>query len=340
VTDDQTSTPTMVDVLTSIWQRVLRRSPIGVDENFFDLGGDPESANRLFHEIAEQWGRNLSPLTIYHAPTIAALAIVLEELAPPRFPPLVRLRAGTEGLPVFLFPGLGGDVMGFFELVKQIRTANSIYGMQSRGIDGVEKPFVRMQDLCHYHFDAIKQLQPRGPYLLVGYSSGGVVALELARRLTEHGDEVGLLAMIDSYPPLSLLTSRQFLKLKVIRQKHRIAAMIRHGLDNSRHRGETQGERPRVEIPVIQAAPNFQEENDYRVLETFQPRFYDGTITFIRAENDWTYPLDPNAIWAPWAKELRVETMPGDHLEMIKTHSATLGAALSRYLQEARSATR
>jgi thioesterase domain-containing protein len=333
--EGQKSTSTTVDVLTSIWERVLRRSPIEIDDNFFDLGGDPSSASRIFQEIVREHGRELLPPTIYQAPTIAKLAAVLEEGVPLRFSPVVRLRAGTYGPPVFLFPGVGENVMSFFEPVKHIRTQHPIYGMQAKGVDGVERPFERIEDLCEYYLAAIKDLQPRGPYLLVGYSFGGVVALEIARHLTEGGDDVGLLAMIDSYPPLEILKRRQFLKVKVIRQKHHIATMIQELLGSSRHHRREQKDDPPVEMPRTQAMQRLQEESDYRTLGTFQRRFYNGTIRFIKAGDDWVYPLDPKATWARWAKEVRIETAPGDHVGVIRTHYDSLGSMLSRYLQEA-----
>ena len=74
-------TSTMVEVLTPIWQRVLQLSSVGVDDNFFDLGGDSAQALQLFNEVALACGRELPPVTIYNAPTIAALlGVVLPDV--------------------------------------------------------------------------------------------------------------------------------------------------------------------------------------------------------------------------------------------------------------------
>src|SRR5271154_3700929 len=127
-------TSTVVEVLTAIWQRVLQLESVGADDNFFDLGGDSALALELFHEIALACGRELPPVMIYHAPTIAALAALLEEPVAPRVPPLVQLKSGSDEPPVFIAHGLGGSVMDFFQVVKHIQTPHAIHGMQARGI--------------------------------------------------------------------------------------------------------------------------------------------------------------------------------------------------------------
>ncbi len=100
-------------MLTPIWQRVLQLSSVGVDDNFFDLGGDSALALELFNEIAQVTGRELPPVMIYQAPTISALAALLEQPTASRVPPLVQLKSGSKEPPVFIAHGLGGSVMDF-----------------------------------------------------------------------------------------------------------------------------------------------------------------------------------------------------------------------------------
>ncbi len=206
------STSSLAEVLTPIWERVLLRPGIRVDDNFFDLGGDSLLAVQLFSEIARVSGRELAPVTIYCAPTIAALAEILEEPSAPRFPPLLQLKEGV-GAPIFLAHGLGGTAMDFFQLVKHLKTQRPIYGMQAKGTDGVDEPFDRIEDLAQFYLNAIKELQPHGPYFLVGYSLGGLVMLEMAQRLTENGEKIALLAMLESYPHPKFLSLKQRVRL-------------------------------------------------------------------------------------------------------------------------------
>jgi len=337
--DEQTVAPTMVGSLTAIWERVLQRTSIRAEDNFFDLGGNPATANRLFSEMAREYGRELSPLTIYQAPTIAELAAVLEKPALPRFKPLVQLKAGIDGPPIFLVPGLGGSVMEFFQLVRHIESKHLIYGMQSRGMDGVEEPFERIEDLAQFFLDAIRELQPHGPYILIGYSLGGLVSLEIAQRLTQKGEKIALLVMVESYPHPTRLALGQHADIVKRRAKRLVSKILRRAgfqAQVSKDGGESVLDRPRTGEKwtfIMERARRIA----YRTWQNYRPRYYKGEIKFIRAtEIDPQYPDDPNAVWAKLADEFAVETMPGDHFGGLGTHSKSLAAMLSRYLKEIR----
>jgi pimeloyl-ACP methyl ester carboxylesterase len=320
------ATSSMIEVLTPIWQRVLQLPSVGVNDNFFDLGGDSSLALQLFNEIAQSCDRELPPVTIYQAPTIAALALLLEQPTTPRFPTLVPLRPGTENPPIFIAHGLGGSVIDFFQPVKHIETDHPIYGMQARGIDGLDEPLERIEDMAEFHLDAIKNLQPRGPYILVGYSLGGLVVLEMAQRLLAHGEKIALLAMLDAYPHIRYLSLGQRIRL--------IARQGRRGL---RSLGNLSGSAPYQPPAGVLLTPAMQRVRDsgYLALTRYQPRFYPGKIKFVRAEISSAFPDDAKAVWARLAREFEVETVPGDHLGIIATHYESLAALLSRYLHGA-----
>jgi thioesterase domain-containing protein len=341
-------TSTMIEALTPIWQRVLERSPIRAEDNFFDLGGNPSLAIQLFAEITQVSGRELSPLMIYRAPTIAALAALLERPATARLPPLVMLKAGTEEPPVFIAHGLGGSIMEFFELLTRIRFKHPVHGMQAKGVDGADEPLERIEDMAQFYLDAIKELQPHGPYLLIGYSLGGLVTFEMAQRLTENGEKVALLAMLDSYPHPRYLSLRQRARLVAQQARHHASTLmqlpIREALSYimapserrlhvSRNAGGSVPNRP--PIGASTAAMRRVRDSANRALTRYRPRFYSGKIKFVRAETSSDFPDDPRAVWAKLAGGFEVETVPGDHLGMLTTHSESLASVLSRYVKEA-----
>jgi acetoacetyl-CoA synthetase len=337
-------TSTIVEMLAPIWQRVLQNPSIGVDDNFFDLGGDSSTALQLFSEIARTCGRDLPPAMIYHAPTIAALAAILEQPTAPRFPPLVLLKAGSEEPPVFIAHGLGGSVIDFYQVVKHIRTSHAIYGMQARGIDGAEEPFDRIEDMAQYSLEAVKQLQPHGPYLLVGYSLGGLVTLEMAQHLTADGEKVALLAMLDSYPDLRFLSLGQRARLVTrLVTRHATTAMrlpvseaVSLIIHPSRRRllSSAAPYQTPVDVPLSPAMQRAR-ETAYLALARYQPRFYPGKIRFVRAAILTAFPANPSAVWGDLADEFEVETVPGDHLGIMTAHFASLGSVISRYVTEA-----
>jgi len=337
---------TMADVLSPIWQRVLQVPSISVEDNFFDLGGDSSLALELFNEIARACGRELPPVTIYHAPTIAALADLLEQPTTPRLPPLVLLKPGTQAPPVFITHGLGGSVMDFYQVVKHIQLPNAIHGMQTRGIDGVEEPFDRIEDMAQFYLDAIREVQPHGPYLLIGYSLGGLVTLEMAQRLSKSGEKIALLAILDSYPNIRYLPPGQRIRLLrrlVARHASTVVQLpmreaLSYILRPSERRQHIPGDhsgRARYQSSGVSPAMQRVRDSAYLALSRYQPRFYRGAIKFVRAQVSTDFPDDPAAVWANLANQFEVETVPGDHLEIITTHFAQLACVLSRFVTEA-----
>ena len=323
------STSAMIEALTPIWQRVLQLSSVGIDDNFFDLGGDSALALELFHEIALACGRELPPVMIYHAPTIAALAALLEQPTTPRVPPLVQLKSGSGQPPVFIAHGLGGSVMDFYQIVKHIQTPHAIHGMQAKGIDGVEEPFDRIEDMARYSLDAVRQLQPHGPYLLIGFSLGGLVTLEMAQQLIAEGETIGLLAMLDSYPHVSRLTRGQRARLSTRQTWRRVARKLQW-------LGVSPPYQTTVEVSPSPALQHFRDIS-YLALERYQPRFYPGKINFVRAAIPTDFPADPVAVWSNLAQELELNTVPGDHLGIMTTHFESLASVISSYLRDATS---
>jgi acetoacetyl-CoA synthetase len=339
-------TSTMIETLTPIWQRVLQLSSIGVEDNFFDLGGDSSLAVQLFAEIAQVCGRELPPVMIYHAPTIAALAALLEQPATSGFPPLVLLKPGPEEPPVFIAHGLGGSAMDFFQVVKHIEVRRPIYGMQARGIDGVDEPFDSIEDMAQFHLDAIKNLQPHGPYVLIGYSLGGLVALEMAQRLSANGEKIALLAMLDAYPYIGFLSPGQRVQLIARQARQRASTLTRMPMRDAvsyssrlferglRAFGDLSGSASYQAPMGVSYSPAMQRVRDsaYLALTRYRPRFYPGKISFVRAEINTDFPHNAAAVWNKLANEVEVETVPGDHLGIVTTHFESLASALSRYL--------
>lgn len=343
-------TATTAEVLTPIWERVLQRSSIGMEDNFFDLGGDSLLAVQLFSEIERIYGRELAPVTIYCAPTIASLVAVLEEPTSPRLPPLLQMKAGNEEPPVFLAHGLGGTAMDFYQLVKYIQTDRSIYGLQAKGADGVDEPFDRIEDLAQFHLDAIKELQPHGPYFLVGFSLGGLVTLEIAQRLREQGEEIALLALLESYPHSRFLSLKERARLGIRLTTRRASTVgrlpIRDAIsyifrpsERGFYASRNASGNPNISQPGASFAPALQRARDYgyTALARYRPRFYGGSIKFVRAGIITNFPEDPAAVWSGLAANLEVATVPGDHVGILATRYENLASVVTRFLQEASS---
>jgi thioesterase domain-containing protein/acyl carrier protein len=317
-----------IEFLTQLWQDVLQLPTVTPEDNFFDLGGDSALAVQLFSRIAGACGQQFPPVMIYHVPTIASQAALLEQRSTPELSPLVRLKSGNDDSPLFIAPGLGGGPAEFFQLVKYIHAPHAVYGLQPKGIEGFDTPCERIEEMAEFYLQAILEYQPHGPYLLAGYSLGGLVALEMARTLQDKGQKVALLVMLDAYPDVNSLSAGQRLRLLAQRTKLR-----------ARNFGAARPSQVRLgglasPDDISTFAPAFERVKDaaYRALRRYRPRFYQGTAKFIRAADLSEFPDDPKAIWSHLIGRLDVETAPGDHLGMLTTHYEVLAAMLNRYL--------
>jgi acetoacetyl-CoA synthetase len=303
----------------------------------------------LFAEIAREYGRILPSATIYHAPTVTALSRLLEQPAPPRFSPFVQIKPGDERRPILMVHGLAGT-LPFFGLAKQIRTSHSVYGIQAKGIDGLDQPLDRIEDMAAFHLDSLGEIQPHGPYSLIGYSFGGLVALEIAQRLKKRGEAVALLALVDAYPHLRYLSTGQRLRLiarRAIRKNAmkqrltRASSYVNRGLEGRLlRRFPGVGLREGSEL-LAEASPLSFEQTSARVkdkayvaLARYCPQFYGGKIRFVKSESDTYFPSDPVPVWINLAAELEVDTVPGGHLDMVTTDFEGLAAVLTRYVNE------
>ena len=192
--------------LAAIWEQVLGITSIGVQDNFFSLGGYSLLALRMFSAIEQTFGTRLPMALLFQAPTIEQLADVLaDEGCTVRWRSLVAIQPEGKNPPFFAVPGVGGNVLVFARLAKLLGNDQPFYGLQARGLDGKEKPFMRVEDMAAHYLDEIRTVQPQGPYLIGGTCTGGLAAYEIAQQLTAKGEEV-VLAIIESWHPRSYVT--------------------------------------------------------------------------------------------------------------------------------------
>jgi len=189
--------------LVALWQQVLRLQEIGIHENFFDLGGHSLKAAQLFYLLEQVYGRTLPLATLFHAPTIAELADVLtrEQWSPP-WQSLVAIQQQGAATPLFIVPGVGGNVLIFAQLARCLGPDQPVYGLQARGLDGKESPFTTIPEMAAHYVSEIQRSRPRGPYVIAGACTGGLIAYEIAQQLGSRGEQVKLI-LLDTWHPIS-----------------------------------------------------------------------------------------------------------------------------------------
>jgi thioesterase domain-containing protein len=335
--------------LANIWSQLLGLEQVGANDNFFELGGDSMLAVRLMAEVEAVCGRKLPLAWLFQDATIEHLAAVLR--APEEAPAnatLVPIRPRQEGMPrpLFCVHPAGGTVFCYRDLARFLDPSRPLYGLQARGIDGLQSPHTRIEDMAGEYVAAMRSVQPQGPYLLAGWSLGGILAFEMARQLASDGFETGLLAVIDAgmIAPGESFDEDDFLPilLELFPGELRPSDAELRGLsaaeqlDFFRQRAEQArvligGDNPIQDQHVFQV---FQ-ANMNALLE-YHPQRYPGKLTLFRANRGVTsLHRSPQLGWTPWVDDVEEHVISGEHVHLfrepqIQTIAAALEASLER----------
>ncbi|SRR5579883_3433341 len=190
--------------LAKIWEEILNIEQVGIHDNFFDLGGDSLLTVSLLEQIRKQFERDLSLTELFLNPTIENLAASLtSQTESPSWSPLVPIQPLGSNPPFFCVHPIFGVVFPYYELAHHLGKNQPFYGLQPIGLDGKNAPLTRIEDMAAHYIEAIRSVQPQGPYFLGGWSFGGLVAFEMAQQLQKSGDKVAVLAMLDTLAPIS-----------------------------------------------------------------------------------------------------------------------------------------
>ncbi|MBL8901606.1 MAG: SDR family NAD(P)-dependent oxidoreductase [Planctomycetes bacterium] len=343
--------------LAKLWQELLGVEQVGVQDDFFALGGYSLIAVRLFARVKKTWKVEFPLAVLFEAPTIELLAARLRDelgesftasaptgapAAPPKkrkFRHLVLLHtaeASATRPPFFLVAGMYGNVMNLRHLAGHLGSDQLVYGIQARGVEGSDDPDETFEAMAERYIAELREVQPQGPYVIGGYSGGGIAAYEMAQQLTAAGEQVALLVFLDTPVPLEPpLTAGKRLKLARLRlQKHGPGIFVGAAVRKLKHQGKRL--KSLVQKPLVKLRPaDFRTERIeaafYRALERYELRPYAGRVALFRPPQDAAFQLGPDHIvneqaswveplngWGPWIEggpELHLVT--GDHDNMV-----------------------
>lgn len=188
--------------LAQIWERVLGLPSVGVKDNFFDIGGHSLPAVSVFREIQRVWKVNLPLVTLFKAPTIEALAAVIEGRdGGANWKSLVPIKSSGTRPPFYCIHGVGGNILEFADMARYLPDDQPLYGLQAQGLDGRTPRHTSVEQMATHYVKEIREFQPLGPYYLGGSSFGGLVAMEVAQQLSAMGERIGILVLFDTWAP-------------------------------------------------------------------------------------------------------------------------------------------
>src|SRR4051794_38047815 len=188
--------------LQLVFERFLKKRPIGIDVSFFELGGDSLQALNLIIELERVTGKTLPLGILYEAPTIDALSKAIEHHADAKFSSLVPLQPLGKRTPLFFIHTTPGDVLGYGGLVYQLGTEQPCYGFQSLGFNDPNDSHQTIPEMAAYYVKLLRDFQSHGPYYLSGWCYGGIIAVEMAHQLRAVGQEVAFLGLIETPAPV------------------------------------------------------------------------------------------------------------------------------------------
>jgi thioesterase domain-containing protein/acyl carrier protein len=327
--------------LAVIWEDLLQVRSIGATDDFFDLGGHSLLAVRLAARIEEQFGRTIALSDLLLGSTIEELAGRLREPAGSRASSLlIDLDSRGHGRPLVLVHPIGGGILCYNALVRYLGGAGPILGLQAAGVEDDAEPETDLTRMASRYVDVLRAKDPEGPYLLAGWSMGGVVAFEMARQLTAAGRDVPLVFLIDCSVPRpqgvrSPLDDRE--------------SLLAFAADLARASGrETWGSLEQLRGLDLEAITNgtldrsildheiareigpdrlrrlhgvFQANR--RALDSYQPRPYHGSVILVEAESSraW-FQRGPARGWRGLALGgVTTYRVPGDHYTILQQPS-------------------
>jgi amino acid adenylation domain-containing protein len=321
--------------LVAIWEKVLRRHPIGITDNFFsELGGNSLQAVQIFCQIDQILGKRLPLATLFEAPTIEKLAQKMsQDRRPENWKPLVAIQLSGTRPPFFGIHGANGNVLFYLRFSEFLGREQPFYGLQSQGLDGNPIARTTVETIAAYYLEEIRNVQAHGPYLLGGYSLGGLVSYEIARKLRAAGDEVALLVLFDTPNPANPPRARSWMEVA----RYRIPRLLSKGIIPE-HVFEyfAQHIRGKLGAQLLRWNERFhslttREQNDpaklldlnirmahARASLAYKPRPYPGKITLFRTlDQGIDYETEPDLGWGTVAQGgVEIHDVTGSHITL------------------------
>jgi acetoacetyl-CoA synthetase len=325
-------------LITGLWEDLFGFSPIGLQDDFFQLGGNSLHAARLAAKIRTLTGRDLPLESFLYAPTIERLALLMRGGNTVSSSTLVILREGTCERPLFIPHSMSGTLLELWALAREMDCNCTVYGIQGRGLREGEVPNYRVEDMAADYIEQIRSVQPHGPYSLAGYSMGGLIAFEIAQQLLQCGETVELLALLDTQLDEQCLTFQDWflhqgcrvrLELREIRTRswrQRVSYILvkaGHFTDRLRVIAGKAPKRSSVDERKLRGVLSLSPRQRRIILAlrvamaAYRPKTYPGRVIFFHAAIPNPRWPDPLRVWKGVCRDLEIVEVPAGHSDLI-----------------------
>jgi len=324
--------------LARIWERVLEVQSVGVRDNFFDLGGHSLLAVRLFSEIEKELGQRLPLVSFFQGATIEYLAGLLRQgVSSISWPTLVKIQTDGSKAPLICVSMPNVNALGYRSVARYLGNDQPVFGLQAQYPEDLEGEHSQaaVDSIATEYLEALRAVQPNGPYQFIGLCRGAHIAFEMARRLEREGQKIAFLGIIDTWVMENTYNyfwqieyhARRFAWLTLLSLKNKLSFVKRKAGNN----GETG-------LPVITAGSAGPKQKPFKVYfpgPDYVPTRYGGRIAVFRARHQPRNRIrDFHLGWSKLAKGgVDVHFIPGDHSSVLKEpHVQGLAAALKKCL--------
>jgi len=343
--------------LCNAWAEVLGIESIGIEDNFFDLGGNSLLAARLLAKVEALYHKKLSLNTFLQAPTIKQLASILGgSQTVTGWKSIIPIQPSGSKPPLFCVHAKNGNVLQYYKLAHYLGNDQPFYGIQAQGIDDGCSPRKSVEEMAAAYIKELQQLQPCGPYFLSGYSFGGLVAYEMARLLHAKGHRVAKLILLDTYnargdwfgpqQPRNQLSSYngRFSQLRGLEKLANVKVVLQEAVLVRLRRFR------RVLAYYLRSSFTPKESQDWNAVqewceiaaEKYRPKSYSGQANLVRAtkaaDESWLQPIETDSClgWELLIKGgLEVQEINCHHFDLLlEPNVKILALQLKEYLTE------
>jgi natural product biosynthesis luciferase-like monooxygenase protein len=335
--------------LATLWEELFDLRPIGVTSSFFQLGGHSLLAVRLMSRLRARFGRQLPVSLLFQADTIQQMAVLLrnEGVALSR-EPLVRIQETGDKPPLFFVHPTGGDVLCYAPLARQLGPRQPFYALQALPDQEVGS----VEEMAARYLEEVRKVRATGPYRLGGWSTGGIVAQAMARRLEAAGEQVELLMLLETWSPDIYQRADEPNALMAWFATDLLGGTEASRLDGARlealdeagrlgylvERARETGALPGLELPELEQRFRIFARNA-RALSRYRPEPYRGKVLFLQAEQVTAHPTDtlpePAESWGQRLTQALVHRVPGSHYTMLQApHVREVAERMACFLEQ------